>query len=579
MDDALTYQLFSEGNTIGVFQFESPGMQKNLKALKPTVFGDLIAMNALYRPGPMQYVPSFINRKHGKEAIEYDFPIMEQRLKETYGVTVYQEQVMLLSRDLAGFTRGQSDELRKAMGKKIQTKMDSLKVKFMDGATKNGFGPQEKLEKIWNDWSEFAKYAFNKSHATCYSWVAYQTAYLKAHYPAEFFAANLTCQVNNLTEVANLVEDANRMNIQILGPDINESDVFFTVNKKGQIRFGLSALKGSGISAAENIVNERNKNGNYESVFDFLKRVNLRICNKKTMDALVSSGAFDCFSDIHRAQYFQETAKGQTIIELLLQWGVKIQNEQAQAQISLFDVNPDAAAEISPEIPNTAEWSFVEQLKNEKEICGFYISGHPLDQYKLAIRCFTNTHLGELNDENNFPKLSGKLLQFVGIVTSHQKMTDKNGREYGRIKFEDQNNEFSWMLFRESYSKFKHLFDIGSQLFIKATVKVSSYMDADKNPVVRYNLEPSNMFVLEDIYEKMCNEVFLYLNINDIDVSLAQELERGFHHCKGKYPLFIKIISNDEKTNVDFGNFTIKVNPEKILKELKLQVWHEWELR
>ncbi len=310
IDDAKTYELFSKGLTVGTFQFESAGMQKHLQALQPTKFEDLIAMNALYRPGPMQYIPQFVNRKHGRETIEYPFPEMEKRLSDTYGITVYQEQVMLLSRDLAGFTRGQSDELRKAMGKKLVDKMEALRVKFMDGCEKNGFGPKAKLEQIWADWAEFAKYAFNKSHATCYSWIAYQTAYLKAHYPAEFMAANLTRNRDDISEVGKFMDECKNLGMNVLGPDVNESDLTFTVNKDGNIRFGLGGVKGVGEGAVLAIVDERNKNGRFKSVIDFIERVNLTACNKKTIESLALCGAFDGLGDIRREQFFVENSKG-----------------------------------------------------------------------------------------------------------------------------------------------------------------------------------------------------------------------------------------------------------------------------
>ena len=327
IDDKKTYELFSKGLTVGTFQFESAGMQKHLINLQPTQFEDLIAMNALYRPGPMQYIPQFINRKHGREKIEYPFPEMEKRLQDTYGITVYQEQVMLLSRDLAGFTRGQSDELRKAMGKKLIDKMEALKVKFMDGCQKNGFGPKEKLEQIWSDWAEFAKYAFNKSHATCYSWIAYQTAYLKAHYPAEFMAANLTRNKDDITEVGKFMDECKNLGMNVLGPDVNESDLTFTVNKDGNIRFGLGGVKGVGEGAVLAIVEERNKNGKYKSVFDFVERVNLTACNKRAIESLALSGAFDEFTDVKREQFFVENSKSELVLETILRYGNKYQSD------------------------------------------------------------------------------------------------------------------------------------------------------------------------------------------------------------------------------------------------------------
>src|SRR5574344_2984920 len=396
IDDALTYQLFCEGNTIGIFQFESAGMQKYLRDLKPSVFEDLIAMNALYRPGPMAYIPIFINRKTGLEPIVYPIPEMEKYLKDTYGVTVYQEQVMLLSRQLAGFTRGESDTLRKAMGKKLKEKLDHLHPKFIEGGQKNGHDPKV-LEKIWKDWEAFASYAFNKSHATCYSWVAYQTAYLKAHYPAEYMAAVMSRNLDNITEITKLMDECKAMGIETLGPDVNESRQKFSVNTHGAIRFGLAAVKGIGGSAASAIIEERDKNGVYKDVFDVVQRVSLSACNRKCFESMALSGGFDSF-DIKREQYFADNNKGDTFMDTLMRYGQLYQSEKSQAQNSLFGES-NSVEIATPPIPNAESWSDIEKLNKERELVGIYLSAHPLDEYNYILENMCNTHCSELGED------------------------------------------------------------------------------------------------------------------------------------------------------------------------------------
>lgn len=396
IDDELTYKLFQEGRTVAVFQFESAGMQKYLRELKPTVIGDLIAMNALYRPGPMDYIPQFIRRKQGAEPVTYDIPVMEKYLKDTYGVTVYQEQVMLLSRLLANFTRGESDKLRKAMGKKQMTVLASLKDKFMDGGKANGHDPKI-LDKIWKDWEKFASYAFNKSHAACYSWVAYQTGYLKAHYPAEFMAANLTVHKDDIKEVTKLMDECKTLGLSVLEPDVNESELNFIVNQDGAIRFGLGGIKGVGEGAAEAIISEREKNGKYKDIFNFLERVNLQSCNKKTIENLAQAGAFECFDDLYREQFFGIDENGYTGLELLMNYGNKWQADQATNTNSLFD-DFDLAVEVKhPDLPQVARWNTIERLNKEKELIGIYLSAHPLDEYEYEVRELCNITAQDLS--------------------------------------------------------------------------------------------------------------------------------------------------------------------------------------
>jgi DNA polymerase-3 subunit alpha len=574
IDDPLTYQLYSDGNTVAIFQFESPGMQKYLKELKPTVFEDLIAMNALYRPGPMQYIPSFIARKHGRESISYDFPIMENHLKETYGITVYQEQVMLLSRKLAGFTRGQSDELRKAMGKKQVDKMAALKVKFLDGAIQNGFKPKEKVEKIWKDWAEFANYAFNKSHATCYSLISYQTAYLKAHYPAEFLAANLTNNLGSIDHITILTEDAKKLGIEVLGPNINESGINFAVTKDGHIRFGLGALKGVGESAASEIIQEREMNGAFRDIFNFVERVNLRSCNKKNIESLAYGGAFDCFTNVDRSQYFAFDNENKSYIEKLIAFGSKSQQNKNSNQISIFDDAPEEERLATPEIPQCEPWNIVQRLGFEREVAGFYISGHPLDPYKLVIDNYTTTTIAELNKKENLYKMMNKNLRLAAIVTSVQSLLTKTGKEYGRIVFDDYTGNYSWNIFSEPFLKHKHLFEPGKQLFIKAVVEERAFGQPGEP-----DLRLKEAFLLEEACQKMCREVELTLNVKFIDTHIAHQLKEAVDNAKGEKVLKITLISHDQKFKLDFGNYRQTVDPEKFAKQLRLSIPYRLKLK
>ncbi len=552
IDDAKTYKLFSERSTIGTFQFESPGMQKYLKELKPNKFEDLIAMNALYRPGPMQYIPQFIQRKQGKEKIDYPFPEMEKRLKETYGITVYQEQVMLLSRDLAGFTRGQSDELRKAMGKKLMDKMSVLKTKFMEGATAKGYGPLDTLEKIWSDWSEFAKYAFNKSHATCYSWIAYQTAYLKAHYPAEFMAANLTHNINNISEISILIDECKRIGSPVLGPDINESDMHFTVNANGEIRFGLSALKGVGEAASAAIIDERNQNGAFLSIFDFMKRINLRACNKRCIEALAMSGAFDSLSNVHRAQFFAEVDNS-TFIERLIRYASSYQAKQNSMQISLFDDSHISDEDNGLEFPNCEPWSDLQQLHYEKEICGFYISGHPLDKYTLEIINFTTHNISSLHQEGLLRKLGSRKqnISFAGVITDIHTGETSNNKKYGRITVEDYDSKITLSLFGENFLKLQHYFQKNIFVFIdaKSELKYGRKGEFDED----FELKVTNIQLLDTILESYTNAVDLRINLSDIDDELIEKLNYIFKSCKGQTKVMLKIFDLYNHLDVEFS--------------------------
>lgn len=548
IDDEKTYKLFSEGSTIATFQFESPGMQKYLRELKPTKFEDLIAMNALYRPGPMQYIPQFIHRKQGTEKIEYEFPEMEMRLKETYGITVYQEQVMLLSRDLAGFTRGQSDELRKAMGKKLRDKMVTLKIKFMKGALAKGFGPKEKLDKIWKDWTEFANYAFNKSHATCYSWIAYQTAYLKANYPAEFLAANLTHNLNDISQISTLVDECQRIDSPVLGPDINESELHFTVNSKGEIRFGLAALKGVGEAASVAIINERNENGNFTSVLDFIQRINLRTCNKRCIDALTMAGVFDSFGDNHRAQFFAETENG-SFIEKLIRYGSSYQSKLNSNQMSMFDDVASSPEDFGIEFPKCEPWSDLEQLHHEKEICGFYISGHPLDKYKLEINNFATSNISELQKEGMLKKLGarGQIVSIAGVITEFFIGETSKRKKYGRITIEDYDSKITLALFGENYLKLQHYFqkDVFVFMDLKSELRYDRKGEFDQD----FDYKVINIQLLDNVLETYAQSINLQLNLENIDEKLIYELNNCIKSNKGNIPVLFKVF--DLKNNLD----------------------------
>ena len=531
LDDEKTYELYSKGLTVGTFQFESAGMQKYLRELKPTKFEDLIAMNALYRPGPMAYIPDFIERKHGRKEIKYDFPEMESRLKETYGIAVYQEQVMLLSRDLAGFTRGQSDELRKAMGKKLKNKMEALHIEFIEGATKKGFGPPEKLEKIWTDWAEFAKYAFNKSHATCYSLVAYHTAYLKANYPAEFMAANLTRNKDDIGEITKFMDECRAMGIVVKGPDVNESDLNFTVNKAGDIRFGLGGVKGVGTAAVEAIVKERNANGPFINIFNFVERVNLTACNKKNMEALCYSGAFDTFQEIKREQFSAANVKGEIFIETLMRYGNKYQTDKNSAMYSLFGgLDVDIA---KPEIPTAEAWNNIERLNREKDLVGIYLSSHPLDDYFVILNYICNPALKDFEEAKaNHPNQD---LVIGGIVTSFKQGNTKAGNLYGVLRLEDFSGNAEIPLFGNdfiNYSKYGHP---NICLLIRG-----KFQSRQQNEAI-LNFKISSIQPLSDVKNSLVKKITVMLPLHELDDKLITELSSLTKNNPGGSSLYFKI--------------------------------------
>lgn len=536
MDDPLTYQLYCEGRTIGTFQFESAGMQKYLRELHPTVFEDLIAMNALYRPGPMDYIPDFIARKRDPAKIAYDIPCMEKYLKDTYGITVYQEQVMLLSRQLAGFTRGESDALRKAMGKKKKAIVDAMKPKFIEGGKRNGHSPQV-LEKIWADWEKFASYAFNKSHATCYSWVAYQTAYLKAHYPAEYMAAVMSRNLANIAEITKLMDECRAMGIECLGPDVNESRQKFSVNSHGAIRFGLAAVKGMGDAAAQAIIDEREKNGAYKSVFDLAERVNLGAVNRKAFESLALSGGFDSFK-IERQNYFGTNAKGDIFLDSLIRYGQLYQQEQVQAQNSLFG-STDAIEIATPQVPQVDPWSTIETLNRERDLVGIYLSAHPLDEFGIVLRAMCNTHCIELDDKVSLSKKDQIVIG--GIVTGTKSKFTKNGKPCGFVTIEDFEGSGELAFFGEEWGRWKGMLVEGSTVFITAKC-VQKYRDSNY-----YDLKIADIQYLQTVKDQRIEKFTITMDSTSIDETVVNDISTMLRNSPGSTQLYFQI--NDVTSN------------------------------
>ncbi|MFT4523474.1 MAG: DNA polymerase-3 subunit alpha, partial [Bacteroidia bacterium] len=549
LDDEKTYELFQRGATVGIFQFESDGMQKHLRALKPTLFGDLIAMNALYRPGPMEYIPNFVNRKHGREEIVYDDPEMETILKETYGITVYQEQVMLLSQKLAGFTKGQADTLRKAMGKKAKNLIDELKPKFMEGAQERGHAV-DVMEKVWKDWEAFAAYAFNKSHATCYSVVAFHTAYLKANYPAEYLAAVLTHSMSDIKKLSFFMEECRNMKINVLSPDINESLLSFSVNKEGNIRVGMAAIKGVGEAAAEEIVREREENGPYESLFGLTKRVNLRTVNKKSLEALAIAGAFDLFENYHRAMLVEKINDGMSGIELSLRFGADFQNEQAAAQASLF--GGDSKVSLSePKFPEVEPWSKMQALNSEKDVIGMYISGHPLDKYKSDIDNFCTFSFGQIT---NLDAMKPQKMKVAGIVTSHNSRMTKNGKPFGIFILEDFGGTQEFALFGDDYAKFRGYLTPNSMLFVTCSIQERFYDKTQKE------LKVHTIDFLQDVREKYLEKVTITILLDQLSEELISSLKVLTDRGEGKAQLKVEIADPADKYKVDFKSGGRRIN-------------------
>ncbi len=522
LDDKLTFELYSKGETTGLFQFESEGMKKHLRDLKPNRFEDLIAMNALYRPGPMEYIPKFIKRKHGLEKIDYQLPEMEKHLKDTYGITVYQEQVMLLSQDLAGFTRGQADSLRKAMGKKKKDIMDKMKVQFTEGCKANGH-KERIVEKIWHDWEAFAQYAFNKSHSTCYAFISYQTAWLKAHYPAQFMAAVLSRNISDIKKVTTFMDETRRMGMDVLGPNVNESYVKFTVNNDGNVRFGLGAIKGVGKAAIKGLIDERQENGPFESIYDFVERVNLNTLNKKSIEAMALGGAFDLFEGCSRAQYFAENQKGEPFIENLIRYGNRINNENGTAQQSLFG-ETEGFEIVRPAAPETPEWPKLEKLNKEKDVIGIFLSAHPLDDYKFEIESFCNVSLAELTDLNKF---LNKEVTMAGMVTEARKGTTKTGKPFGSLTIQDYTDSYRFMMFDKDYVEFSKYFTPGYFVMIKGMVQKRRFNEDE------LEIRISTIRLLTSVREELVKSLSLLVSIDMINDTFIDKLKLLSEENKG----------------------------------------------
>ena len=563
LDDQKTYELFQKGQTVGIFQYESPGMQKHMRSLKPTVFGDLIAMNALYRPGPMEYIPSFINRKHGKEDIEYDLPAMEEYLAETYGITVYQEQVMLLSQKLANFTKGEADVLRKAMGKKQAAVLAKMKPKFIEQAQENGH-ETEKLEKIWKDWESFASYAFNKSHSTCYAWIAYQTAYLKAHYPAEYMASVLSNNMNDIKTVSFFMEECKSMGLKVLGPDINESYLKFSVNKQGAIRFGMGAIKGVGSSAVKSIIRERKDKGPFTSIFDVTKRIDLRAANKKAFDGLILAGGFDSFKNTHRAQYFSEDEKGLTFIEKTLKYGNKYQENINSSQVSLFGESSEIEFP-EPNIPQCEPWGTMEELAKEKEVVGMYISAHPLDDFKYELS-FCNANVSDF--KGDLEKHIGANLTFAGIITEVQHRVSKSGKGWASFIIEDYSDSFEFRIFGEDYLKFKHFLVLNSFLYIRSTIQKGWINKEGIQGDAR--LKFTEFKLLHDVIDDLCKKMTIKIPLEELHEQSIKNFEKICKKNKGKQSLRFVIYDIEDKIELDIPsrNTKIKISND-LLKTLE----------
>jgi DNA polymerase-3 subunit alpha len=560
LDDTPTYELFQRGDTIGIFQFESDGMRQYLRELKPTTLEDLIAMNALYRPGPIEYIPDFIDRKHGRKKIEYDLPDMEEFLHETYGITVYQEQVMLLSQKLAGFTKGDADVLRKAMGKKDRATLDKLKPRFIAQATEKGHDGKV-LEKIWTDWEAFASYAFNKSHSTCYAWLAYQTAFLKAHYPAEFMAAVLTHNLGEIKKITFFIEECQRQGLDVLGPDLNESRMNFFVNNKGQIRFGLAAIKGVGEAAVKSLLEEREANGPFENLIDFIGRVNLRSVNRKCMESLAMAGALDCFDGIHRAQYFaQDKSDDPIFMEKLMRMAAQHQERKNSSQVSLFgEVEEYSAPEI--ELPKCVAWSKTEQLKREKEVTGFYISGHPLDEFKTEIDNFCNVKISDL--KGDLRPLQNKELYFAGMVSGVKHKIGQSGKPFGSFSVEDHDENIQITVFSEEYLNIrKFLTDDGLNLIFKARIH-------KRYGTENLELKVVDAQLLSDLMEKFVESLKIYLPIESITTEMVDKMAIAASNHPGTCPLHLGVGYAPEKILVQFRPKKIKVNPGSFIRVLK----------
>jgi DNA polymerase-3 subunit alpha len=570
VDDIKTYELFQRGDTVGIFQYESPGMQKYMRELKPSVFADLIAMNALYRPGPLEYIPDFVKRKNGEQEIKYDLPACEEYLAETYGITVYQEQVMLLSQKLAGFSKGDADVLRKAMGKKQRYILDKMKPQFVEQGQERGHDPVV-LEKIWKDWEAFASYAFNKSHSTCYAWIAYQTAFLKANYPAEFMAAVLSNNLNDISQVSFFMEECKRMGVEVLGPDVNESAYQFTVNQAGAIRFGMGGIKGLGMGPVENIIQERQENGPFTSVFDMTKRLNLRLVNKKALESLAYAGALDSYQQVHRAQYFYQDANGRTFLENALKYGASLQDNENSSQVSMFGEASDIKMP-EPTVPICEEWELLRKLNFEKEVVGIFISGHPLDDFRVEVEAFCNGKIEYLSDlKANY----GRELIIPAIVTDAQHLTTKTGKPYGILTIEDYTNTTKQYIFGDTYLKFKHL--MVKDLFVAIRGKVQEGPYPDKITKVKpIEFAISSIEQLQDLLDNRTAMMNISIPLKALDQLMMSKLEQLFASSEGKCSVKFTVVDNLDNISVSMPSRKLRIEPSlkmiNSLKELQLGV-------
>ena len=554
IDDVKTYELFQRGETVGIFQYESPGMQKYMKELKPTVFPDLIAMNALYRPGPIAYIPSFVKRKNGEEEIIYDLDACEELLKDTYGITVYQEQVMLLSQKLADFSKGDADVLRKAMGKKQKDVLDKMKPKFISQAATKCHA-EDKLEKIWKDWEAFAEYAFNKSHSTCYAWIAYQTAYLKANYPAEYMAAVLSNNMSDIKQISFFMEECKRMGLQVLGPDVNESYYKFTVNDDYAVRFGMGAIKGVGSGAVATIVENR-KDGKYKSIFDLAKRIDLRAANKKAIENLALAGGFDSFGNTTRAQYFHDDGDGITFYEKAIRYGSKYQENENSSQVSLFgDTSEVQIAE--PIVPPCEDWSTMEKLAKEKEVVGIYISGHPLDDFKFEMRYFCNSKLETLK---NMELHIGKTLAFGGIVSNVQRRTAKNGKEWAIFNLEGFDESYEFKIFNEEYLNYHRFLLPNNFVYFKIQIK-DGWVNRDTGKKSEPRIQFTEAKQLQDVLGFFAKKLVLLLNISDLETEFIHKLSRLFQDNKGDNTVSFEVMELEKTKRL------VAVAPDEIENE------------
>jgi DNA polymerase-3 subunit alpha len=548
LDDKKTFELFSNGETTGIFQFESTGMKRYLKELKPNRFEDLIAMNALYRPGPMEYIPLFIKRKNGTEPIDYPLPVMEKYLNDSYGVTVYQEQVMLLSQELAGFTKGEADNLRKAMGKKKKSIMDEMNLKFKEGCSKKGYD-ENIVNKIWSDWEAFAQYAFNKSHSTCYALVAFQTGYLKAHYPADYMAAVLSRNISDIKKITTFMDETRRMGMEVLGPDVNESNVKFTVNKDGNIRFGLGAIKGVGESAVLQMIEEREENGLYKSIYDLVERVNLNSLNKKNLEAMAVAGTFDCFKDITRAQYFATDIRGTSFIENLIRYGNNAKAVRNSSQQTLFGGSGGFDI-IKPEAVSCPDWPKLEKLNREKEVIGIYLSSHPLDDFKLEINTFATATLADLQNLGDFFERD---VVVAGMVTDTKNGIGKNGKPYGSFTLQDYSDSFRFMMFDKEYLEFSKYFIVGYYLLVKGRVQKKKFKDDE----LEFHIKTINL--LSSVKDELIKSVTLKINPENINKELIGELMELIKDNKGETELKFMFYDPDDKISLSMFSRTMRV--------------------